>query len=293
MLSGLLALFLLVGAQATPAPDAHAAEVRGWHQGRLERLKSESGWLTLVGLYWLREGPNRIGAGPDNDLVLPAGKAPAAVGVLVLEKGKVRFDVTPGAAVTRGGEHFASGVLRSDADDDPDLIELGPLSLMVIRRGDRLGVRVRDRDSEVRRSFTGIDTWPVDPAWRFEARFEPYDPPRKIPIPTVLGTVEEMTCPGVVVFQAGGREQRLEPVLEAGTDDLFFIFADETNGNGSYGAGRFLYSDPPEKGRVVIDFNRSYNPPCAFTPYATCPLPPRQNRLTLRVEAGEKAYAHH
>ena len=293
MLHGILALILAACAPPAPAPEAHAAEVRSWHEGRLTRLKSETGWLTLAGLYWLREGPNRMGSAPDNDLVLPAGKAPARVGVLVLAEGKVRLEVAPDAQVTRAGQPFASGPLRSDAEGDPDLLEIGSLNFLVIRRGDKVGIRLRDRESEARRDFKGIDTWPVSPAWRLEARFEPYDPPRQIGIPTVLGTVENMTCPGVVIFQAAGREFRLEPVLEEGTDDLFFIFADETNGKESYGAGRFLYTEPPEQGRVVIDFNRSYNPPCAFTPYATCPLPPRQNRLALRVDAGEKAYGHH
>ena len=287
MLYGILALILAACAPPAPSPEAHAAEVRSWHEGRIARLKSETGWLTLVGLYWLHDGSNSVGTAPDNDLVMPAGKAPAHVGVLVLAEGKVRFEVAPDAKVTRGGQPFTSGPLRSDAEGEPDLLEIGPLNFMIIRRGERLGVRLRDRQSEVRRSFQGIETWPVNDAWRLDGRFEPYDPPRQIGIPTVLGTVENMTCPGVVVFQAGGSEFRLEPVLEEGTDDLFFIFADQTNGKGSYPAGRFLYTSPPEQGHVVIDFNHSYNPPCAFTPYATCPLPPRQNRLPLRIEAGE------
>jgi uncharacterized protein (DUF1684 family) len=185
--------------------------------------------------------------------------------------------------------------LRSDADEGgPDLLGLGRLSIKVIARGQRLGLRVIDPESETRRGFHGIDSFPIDPRLRFAARFTPHEPPREIDIPTVIGTVETGLSPGYVEFDLDGRTHRLEPVVQDVDDpEWFFIFRDETSGEETYGSGRFLYAPAPADGVVDLDFNRSYNPPCAFTPYATCPLPPRENWLDVRIEAGEKRYGDH
>jgi uncharacterized protein (DUF1684 family) len=166
----------------------------------------------------------------------------------------------------------------------------------VIKRGDRVGVRVKDSRSPVRTDFKGLDYFPLDPAWRMTGTFVPYDAPKKVPIPTVLGTTETMEAPGLVKLTIDGKELTLEPVIEDPTDPkLWFIFKDGTSAKETYGGGRFLYADMPKDGKVVVDFNQAYNPPCAFTPYATCPLPPKQNWLPIRVEAGEKVFAggHH
>ena len=183
--------------------------------------------------------------------------------------------------------------MRSDASGEPDVLRLGSIRLLVIKRDEKLGIRIKDSEAEARRNFHAIPMYPASAKWRIEARFESATQGRTIPVPTVLGTVERMSSPGTVLFSLEGKEYRLEPVVEPGENRLFFIFGDETNKTETYGAGRFLYAEMPVKGHVVLDFNRAYNPPCAFSPYATCPLPPRQNKLALRVEAGEKRYGNH
>ena len=302
LLLSLLALPALGGppsARTEPAPRRPAAsqaeveaEVRAWRERRLAALTSEDGWLTLVGLHWLQEGPNRFGSAKDNELVFPAS-APPHAGTFTLKGKDVSLAVEPGVTVLADGRPFPGGALATDAAEKPDVLRLGTLRFHVIVRGDKVGVRVKDSEAQTRKQFKGIPFFPVSAAWRLEARFEPAEGPRKIAIPNVLGKVEEMSSPGTVVFTVGGKEYRLEPVLEPGDDQLFLVFTDETRRTETYGAGRFLSAPLPEDGKVVLDFNKAYNPPCAFTPYATCPLPPRQNRLPIRVEAGEKRYGEH
>jgi uncharacterized protein (DUF1684 family) len=273
-------------------PTDLEAETRAWHQKRVESLTSDDGWLTLVGLHWLKEGNNRFGSSADNEFVFPAG-TPARIGTFTLKGGKVTLAAEPGVSLTRAGQPFTGGELRDDASGTPDVLSVGTLRFFVIRRGERIGLRVKDSKAEARKNFHGIPTWPVSAAWRIEGRFEPTTTPRKLSVPTVLGTVEEMDSPGTAVFTVNGQEYRLDVSQEPGDSQLFIVFADLTNRTETYGAGRFLYADPPKDGKVVLDFNRAYNPPCAFSPYATCPLPPPQNRLKLRVEAGEKRYGDH
>jgi uncharacterized protein (DUF1684 family) len=256
-------------------------------------LKKETGWFSLVGLFWLDEGENRFGSDPGNRVVLPAGKAPAVAGTLIRQGDSVRVRVAPGAVVTHDGKPVTEMELRDDqAEGGPTNLEMGPVSFFVIKRGDkagnRIGVRVRDKKSPALASFQGLDHFPVDPSWRVEARFEPHE--KTIPIPNILGMVDDTPSPGAVVFERDGRTWRIEALGEP-DGSLFLIFADPTNGKETYGAGRFLGTEPPKDGKVAVDFNKAYNPPCAFTAFATCPLPPPQNRLGLRVEAGEKNYA--
>lgn len=276
----------------SPAPGAYRSEILAWRARRIESLRGPGGWLSLVGLSWLEPGKNAVGSGPGNRVLLPSGKSPAFVGSIDREGNAATFHAAPGAGVSVDGSPVTTQALRSDIDGDPTRLTLGTLSFYVIRRGDRLGVRVKDSQSEARKDFRAIESFPIEPRWRVDARLEPYDPPRSIPVPNVLGSVEPEPCPGALVFQVGGQTYRLDPVLEKGEEDLFVIFADLTNGADTYGAGRFVYVSPPVGGRTTIDFNKAYNPPCAFTPYATCPLPPAQNRLPIRIEAGEKRYAH-
>lgn len=274
-------------------PDAYRQEVESWRKAREARLAAEGGWLSVVGLDWLAEGENRFGSDPKHPVVLPVGKAPALAGVLVVAGGKVTLKAEPGAGITLEGQPVAERVMRTDADGKPDVLRLGSLAFHVIKRGERLGVRLKDADSAARRSFKGVPAYPVKPAFRIEGRFVPYDPPRQIPIASVIGTTEPMQAPGRVVFRLGGREVSLEPVLEPDSDELFFIFRDATSGRQTYPAGRFLYAPLPKDGKVVLDFNRAVNPPCAFTEFATCPLPPRQNWLPVAVPAGEKNVGKH
>jgi uncharacterized protein (DUF1684 family) len=226
--------------------------------------------------------------------VLPAGKAPATLGTIRLADGKARLEVASGVDVTHEGKRVESLPLQSDEEGDPTLVRHGTLSFHLIKRGNRLGVRVRDSASEARREFHGIASYPVRSAWRVTGRLEPYPPGKTIAVPNVLGTVSNDKSPGAVVFKVGGKTYRIDAVEEQGSEELFLIFGDRTNGFETYGAGRFLYiARPGPDGKVVVDFNKAYNPPCAFTAYATCPLPPPQNRLALRVEAGEKEYGDH
>jgi uncharacterized protein (DUF1684 family) len=258
-------------------------------------LKREDGWLTLVGLFWLEPGENRFGSDKTaNRIVFPEGTAPKAMGSLDLAGETVTLRAKPEANLTADGKPATTMVVKTDADGEPTSLQHGRIRFYVIKRGKRLGVRVKDSKNPALEAFHGIESFPVNLKWRFDARFDAYDPPKPVAIPNILGSTEQEKSPGAVVFQFGGKEYRIDAVKEAGSEDLFLIFGDQTNGLETYGGGRFLYADPPGKdGKVVVDFNKAYNPPCVFTPYATCPLPPAQNRLAVRVEAGEKSYGHH
>jgi uncharacterized protein (DUF1684 family) len=290
---------------APPAPSQKAPtweeEVAAWKKTRFERLQRPDGWLTLVGLGWLKEGDNSIGSEPQSAVVLPAGKAPARLGTLRLggtgTQRRLEFRAEKGVAVTHKGAAVSTLTLVADADaqtdDEPTLLAHGSLSFFAIRRGDRLGVRVKDSDAATLKAFHGLDYFPLDRRWRIAGRFEAAAEAREIPIPNALGFDEPILSPGHVVFTLDGQVHRLLALDDTGDGRLFLVFGDKTNGRETYGGGRFLYTDPPQDGKVVLDFNRSYNPPCVFTPYATCPLPPRENRLPLRIEAGEKSFAGH
>jgi hypothetical protein len=290
-LAALAAALLLLAAAAPPAGRAYLAAVRQWRQEREAGLRQPDGWFSLAGLYWLRPGANSFGAAAGSRLRFPAGRAPAHAGDFLFEDGRVTVRVRPGVSVTAAGRPVRTLALHADTDSTgPTVLALGSLRFHVIRRGEHVGVRLKDLESPSRQAFRGVPCYPVDPAWRIAARFERYDPPRHLPITNVLGDVSPSTCPGAAVFTRGGRTWRLDAIRELGDDQLFFIFGDRTNGRGTYGAGRFLYTPLPRDGKVDLDFNKAENPPCAFTPYATCPLPPAQNRLALSVEAGEKEY---
>ena len=285
--------------QTTTARNHDEETVEAWKARRLASLEREDGWLTLVGLHWLEEGPNRFGSSSENDLVLPS-PAPATAGTLTLAAdGTVTLE--PAASVTvpttipmtiDGQPVQGSTVLVNDNDEaGPTIVQMGTMRFNVIKRGDRYGLRVKDAQSPTRTQFTSLEYFPVDPKWRVEARFEPYDPPKKIPIADVTGMVSDSISPGALVFTVDGQEHRLDPILEDGSPNLFIIFRDQTSADTTYPAGRYLYASPAgPDGKVIVDFNKAYNPPCAFTAFATCPLPPPQNRLPVRVEAGEKKY---
>ena len=265
----------------------HAASVEQWRAARYGRLRQEVGWLTLAGLDWLAEGTNRLGSDASNDVVLPTG--PAVAGTLTVRGTNAIAD----GEFTHDGRPVRDLPLVDDADGQPTLLELGPLRLCLIQRGGRLAVRTWDTEAPRRRSFEGIDHWPVDPRLRLEARFVP-TPGASIEVPDVLGTNEAAPSPGTVEFEIDGVTHRLQ-ALEGGPDgELWLVFGDATNGTETYGGGRYLYTRPPEAdGSVVVDFNMAYNPPCVFTPYATCTLPWPANRLPIRIEAGERSYGEH
>jgi uncharacterized protein len=273
-------------AQAPTQAELEAA-TRAWHEGRLERLKAEAGWLSLVGLDWLEEGENPAGSAQGSRVMLPAG-APARLGAFGRSGAEVRFTPAPKVEVTLEGKPFVGGQVNTDADGRADVLRSGSLQLQVIDRGGRLGVRVRDSMARARTHFRGIERFKVTTGWRKQATFEPAEQGQTIAIPNVLGDISEHPLAGTAVFTHAGKTYRLQATAEG--EQLFFVFGDQTNRTDTYGAGRFLYTDLPQDGRVILDFNRAYNPPCAFSAYATCPLPTRQNKLPLRIEAGEKRY---
>lgn len=286
-----VALALFLGFAALGRADDYAAEIAHWRSERVGRLTAPDGWLTLIGLHWLEVGDNSVGSAEDNRVHLTAGVAYLGT-VHLAADGKVTFLAAPGSLAEvdgiAAGEHPIE--LRYGAAK-PSLVAARNVSFFVIKRGEKTGLRVRDTESARRTGFVGIDTFDVDPSWRIEATWIAFEQPRMIPITNVLGQTSLMPAPGKAVFTRDGRTFELLPVLEGGPDEpLFFILADETSGIETYGASRFLYAAPPQDGKVILDFNRAQNPPCAFTPFATCPLPPKENRLPIRITAGEKVY---
>lgn len=289
-------ILLLAGllASSTPATiaagqNSYQATIEDWRGRQEKELKADDGWLTVAGLFWLKEGKNHFGADPSNEIVLPAGSAPARAGTFEFHAGVTMLRVADGVTVTSKGEAVATLEMRPDASGEPDIIALGDLTMQVIKRGARYGIRLKDKNSKQRREFTGLRWFPIRESYRVTATFVPHDPPKEIAVPNVLGDVERMPGPGYVIFSLAGKQYRLEPVL-SGKDKLFFIFRDLTSGESTYPGGRFLYTDLPKDGRVTLDFNRAVNPPCAFTAFATCPLPPPQNRLRVAIRAGEMSY---
>ncbi|MFL6276579.1 MAG: DUF1684 domain-containing protein [Blastocatellia bacterium] len=267
---------------------SYAAQAKQWRAERDTELKADDGWLTLAGLFWLKEGDNRIGSDPTGDILLPEGSAPARLGVITFHDGHATLRVTGDAQVTLNGKPVATVELQSDEHQKPDVLRLGGLSFHVIKRGARYGVRVKDLNSAARREFTGRRWYPANSSYRVMADFVAYGQPRQVDIINKLGDVIKMTSPGYAVFKLKGKAYRLDALDEEGK--LFFVFGDLTNGKTTYGAGRFLYADAAKSGKVVMDFNQAVNPPCAFTPFATCPLPPRQNRMKTAIAAGELNY---
>jgi uncharacterized protein (DUF1684 family) len=271
-------------------PASYRTQIEKWRQQREENLKAENGWLTVAGLFWLKEGINTLGTDRENNFVLPPGSAPEKVGTFDFHGGKTVFQSAPGVAVTVNGRPVSTASLAADSAGAPDVLRIRNLSMFVIQRGSRLGVRLKDKDREARRNFTGTHWFPIAEEYRVRGKFVPYTLPKKIAVPNILGDVDQEASPGYVEFTLKGRQFRLDPVSE--DNALFFIFKDLTAGKETYPSGRFLYADMPQNGEVVLDFNRAVDPPCAFTPYATCPLPPRQNHLPVRIEAGELRYGH-
>lgn len=276
MLIGLAVLAAVVISAETA--DSYAETIRAWQKHRDVGLRAENSWLTLVGLFWLKPGDNTIGSDAKNDFVLPK-TAPAHMGTLRWADGKVTL-IDP-----QGGRK----VLSFD-EDHPDVVKAGSVSFFVIKRGERMGVRAKDSASPVLKNFEGMSYFPINPAMRFEAKLIP--DVQKIPILNVLGQTDQEESPGWVEFRYEGHAYRLRPIYEdtANGKTLYFLFKDLTNKTKTYPAGRMLNVPLPVNGKVDLDFNRAYNPPCTFTPYATCPLPPKENHLTFAVNAGELRY---
>jgi uncharacterized protein len=273
--------------------DTYTQNIEQWRTGRVERLTAPDGWLSLIGLEWLKEGDNRVGRAADNDIVLKAG--PAHLGVATLTaSGDVHLVLARASGALIDGKPAHEATLIDDVkagDGTPTTVSFGSASFYVIDRDGRKGLRVKDSDAPGRKHFAGIDSFAIDPSWRIEASWVA-TPGQTLEMGTVIGTIDKYPVPGKLAFTRDGKHFELLPVIEVPGDAQYFIvFADRTSGKETYGAARFLYIDPPKDGKVVLDFNKAYNPPCAFTEFATCPLAPPENRLDLRVTAGEKKYA--
>lgn len=283
-------------ALSPPGTDHSApAEWGEWKSKRLTSVSGPYGWASLAGLHWLPEGISWVGANPSNQLVLHSKSAPPCLGRFERLGPRVVFTPDPHSAPTIDGARLTSTTLVSDTPGPASVIESGDLRVVLIQRGEsseRLGLRVRDPNSPSRLEFHGLHYFPYDPKWRFVARFEPHPSPQTRRFADVTGGIERMTSPGVVVFSLNGIEYRLDAVEDTEEKDLFILFRDQTSGRSTYGSGRFVHAPMPDaSGHLVLDFNFAYTPPCAFTPFATCPLPNRQNHLPLGIKAGEKGYA--
>lgn len=286
----IIPLLIFAGCQPKSNADpAYLSKIQQWHQKRISNLKKDNGWLNLAGLFWLKEGENSFGSAKDNDIIFPSG--PKHIGKFILTDSIVTVKILGDVEVFNNGKRISEMKLKSDQQDSTTILQNGNLRWYVIKRGKEYGIRLRDLNSPNVKNFKGIEIYPIDTNWRVTAKFIAYDPPKEILVPTEIGTIEKSKSPGALIFKINNIEYKLDALDEG--DSFFMIFADETNGSETYGAGRFLYTDKPDSnGNVILDFNKAYNPPCAFSKFATCPLPPKQNYLHLKVTAGEKKYEY-
>lgn len=288
LLISLIALF-----SCTQKPEAdpnYVKEISEWDSKRASRLKADDGWLNLIGRFWLKPGENTFGTSKDNDIVIESSKLPEHIGSFLFIDTIVTFKANDGINVLYNNNPVKEIIMVDDQKKDMTVLQIGSIKFNLIIRDTLYGIRARDLNSELVKNFNRIERFPIDQSWDIKAKFEAYIPPKEIMVPNVLGQIDKENSPGAVVFDRDGKTYRIDAVDEGG-DKLFLIFADQTSGDETYGGGRFMYVNKPDStGIINLDFNKAYNPPCVFTKYATCPLPPLQNYLKLRIEAGEKIY---
>jgi len=291
LILSIFAIIFLAGCEKKPtASPEYLQEIKEWDQKRADRLKADDGWLNLVGRTWLKPGENKFGSAKDNDVVIESNKVPDYMGVFIFQDSTVTMKVNEGVNVLYNGNPVKEMVMIGDTKKDMTVFQYASIKWNLIVRNELYGIRFRDLESEAVKNFKGIERFPVNADWRITADFESYDPPKKMQVPNVLGQVDEELSPGAVVFTKENQTYRID-AIDAG-DRLWLIFADGTSGEETYGGGRFLYTDSKadSSGKVIIDFNKAYNPPCVLTKFATCPLPPKENYIKLRITAGEKVW---
>ncbi len=289
---GILFAIMLASLTSAQAQTEYAKGIEKWRSEREANLKKETGWLTVAGLFWLKEGINSVGAGDKFDVRLTDNFKQEKFGEIEFKEGKAILKVEKGVEAQIDGKSVSAPVdLVSDEKGKPTEIRTGTQTFFLIKREERFGIRLKDSNSEARRNFKGLHWFPTDESYKVTARLEAFPEPKEIAVPNVLGGNFKMKSPGLLKFALGGKECSLQPVFE---DDgtLFIIFGDGSNRSETYKSGRFLYAEKPVNGEVILDFNKAENPPCAFTPYATCPLPPAGNKLEIEIKAGEKRYDH-
>jgi uncharacterized protein (DUF1684 family) len=292
LVSSIIILIFLQCCKSEPPTDAkYIDEINQWHQKRIERLLADNGWLNIVGRSWLKKGENKFGSAKDNDVVVESNKLPEHVGIFILQDTIVNMQINPDIKVFKDGKPISKIQMIDDQKPNMTVFELSSIKWSLIKRGNLFGVRFRDLESPLVKNFPGIERFPVSKKWKFTAKFQEYYPPKEIIVPNVLGQNNIERSPGAVIFHYGEKLYKIDALEE--DDRLFLIFADKTSGEETYGGGRFIYVDKPDSnGNIILDFNKAFNPPCVFTKFATCPLPPIQNYLNLRIEAGEKNFIH-
>jgi uncharacterized protein len=266
--------------------------IEKWRSDEESNLKKETGWLTVAGLFWLKEGTNTVGAGPDFDVRLTDNFKKGKFGEIDFKSGAATLKVESGIEAQSDGKSISTTIdLVSDEKGKPTEIRTGSQTFFLIRREDRFGIRLKDSQSKARVTFKGQHWFPIDESYKVTARFEAFPEPKEVMVPNVLGGKFKMKSPGTLKFTLKGKEYSLQPVVEE-DETLFIIFSDRSNLEETYKSGRFLYADKAVNGEAMLDFNKAKNPPCAFTPFATCPLPPPGNNLDMEIKAGEKRYDH-
>jgi uncharacterized protein len=293
--------------------DSYVAQIHEWQKEQEKELRADTGWLTVSGLFWLHPGNNTFGSGKTNEIVLPA-PVPEKAGWFTLDGGTVTISAMPSLDIRLNGEPITAASVSGAVMKQATLtihsggrvgtITLGDLTMFPITRGDRIAIRLKDKNSQARREFKGMKYYPINLRYRLIADFVSAEKGATLKIPNILGQINDLPTPGYAMFTLEGKKLRLAPVTEGDCGDspaltnrgncrLFFIFKDLTSGHGTYPPGRFLYTGLPKDGKLILDFNRAENPPCAWTPYATCPLPPKENGLSVAIEAGEMFAGHH
>lgn len=286
-----LILILACKKEEPLADPSYVEEINKWHQKRIERLKAEDGWLNLVGRTWLKLGENKFGSAKDNDVIIESDKVPPYMGVFIFKDSIVTMKVNDGVEILLNGKPIKEIKMIDDQKQNMTVFQYSTIRWNLIIRDTLYGIRFRDLESPLVKNFPGIERFPVNERWKLTAKFQPYIPSKEIIVPNVLGQMNKELSLGAVVFKVGEKIYKID-ALEEG-ERLFLIFADRTSGEETYGGGRFLYVDKPDSnGNIILDFNKAYNPPCVFTKFATCPLPPKQNYLNLKIEAGEKNFKH-
>ena len=280
-----IAAIILLATTLQATDSTYRTQIENWRRAYETTLKSEDGWLTVTGLYWLHEGENKFGSDPLNDIVLTEGNVPAELGSFNMHDGKIEVRINAGVQIKLKGQPVQSAAILPDSDDR---LAIGDLSLLVHKSGDRYAVRLKNKNSKLRKNFAGLTWFPIDEHYRVTAKFVPYDPPHELEIQNQAGDTLKIPSPGYAEFTLAGEPYRLEAIAQP--TGLNFIFRDLTSGKETYPAARFLDTPPPKDGQLILDFNEAYNPPCAYNPYTTCPLPPPENRLRIKIEAGEMMY---
>jgi uncharacterized protein len=291
--SGILLAIAFGFLTAAHAQTDYVKTIEKWRSDEAADLKKETGWLTVAGLFWLKEGTNTVGAGRDFDVRLTDNFKQKKFGEIDFKNGGATLKMESGVEALSDGQTISTAIeLVSDEKGKPTQIRTGSQTFFLIRREERFGIRLKDSQSKARLAFNGMHWFPIDESYKVTARFEAAPEPKELMVPNVLGGFFKMKSPGILKFTLKGKVYSLQPVDE-GDGTLFIIFRDASNLNETYSAGRFLYADKPVNGEAVLDFNKAQNPPCAFTSFATCPLPPPQNNLDVEIKAGEKRYGEH